>query len=164
MKHVAIFLFMGLAGFLTALYVSTTTQVQEVKSFPTPTIDPFPTDTPIPTEEAAAPSAEPTFSSIDQATKLDRDDLTVAVQNGSGEFGKGSKMAEELRSFGYHVSVIGNASSFDYEGLTIFLKDEKKQFLPLIKKDLSLSYTVTSTSATLSASSSSDMVVIVGKE
>jgi hypothetical protein len=164
MKHVAIFLFMGLAGFLTALYVSTSNQVQEVKSVPTPTIDPFPTDIPTPTLIPEGPTIVPTFSPIDAATKLDRSDLSVSVKNGSGEFGKGSKMAEELRSFGYHVTTIGNADSFDYEGVTVFIKDEKKKYMPIVKKDISLSYNVNNISATLDASSSSDMVVIVGKD
>lgn len=134
---------------------------------PTPTEFVFPTDAPTPTDTpspTASPSATPkATSSLDKTTGLNRAALSVEVQNGSGEVGAASKMADFLKGLGYVVDKIGNASSFDFEGVTIEVDSKKATYLNLLKKDLSASYTVSSASATLSASSSADAVVIIGK-
>lgn len=140
------------------------------KIAPTPTIEKieFPTDTPLPTESptiepTAIPTAKPTSSPVDKATGLDRSNLSVEVQNGSGEVGAASKASEVLKTFGYHVITIGNADNFDYENVTLKVKSDKGDFLPLLKKDLGFTYTIGSSSADLSASASADSLVIVGK-
>lgn len=136
---------------------------------PSPTPEIFPTDTPFPTltdEPTSAPTStiqNPTQNPIDKTTGLDKSTLNVAVENGSGQIGGASKGAEALRSFGYHVVSVGNADNFDYELTIIKIKEAKKAFLPLLKKDLSTAYTVSS-SEDLSASSSADALVIVGKQ
>lgn len=137
---------------------------------PTPTIEniEFPTETPIPTvsptlEPTIVPTAKPTSNPVDNATGLDRSTLPVEVQNGSGEVGAASKASETLKTFGYRVVAIGNADNFNYEDTTIKIKSDKSDFLPLLKKDLGFSYTIGSSSADLSASSSADVVVIIGK-
>lgn len=144
------------------------------KQTPTPTPTPefqFPTDTPAPTEETSPtpnvteePTPKPTSNPVDKATGLDRSDLSVEVQNGSGVVGAASKASEVLKSFGYHVVATGNANSFDYTGTVVQVKPEKSSYLSLLRKDLSTSYTIGNTSSDLSASSSADALVIVGKE
>lgn len=146
---------------------------------PTPTAIVFPTDTPIPlpteglaptpTKEpkpsvAPSPTARPTTNPIDLTTKLDRSSVSIAIQNGSGETGAASTMADILKSFGYKIVSLGNADNFDYENTVIKTKSDKDKFISLLKKDLGGdSYTIGNTSSDLSASSSADIVVIVGK-
>ncbi len=142
---------------------------------PTPTENVFPTDTPSPTATVSAtPNASsptkaptatprPTQNPVDKKTGLDRSTLSVSVQNGSGEIGVASKMSDFLKNLGYHVVSVGNADNFNYENVAISVKSDKNDFLGLLKTDLSGTYTVGTTSANLSASSSADTVVIVGK-
>ncbi len=137
---------------------------------------PTPTDFVFPTEAltvtlapsvTATPSAKktptPTVSSKDTKTGLDRALLNIQILNGSGVVGAATKMSEILKELGYNISSAGNADTFDYENLTIQVKSTVGTYLPLLKSDLSSSYTIGSTSATLSASSSADAVVIIGK-
>lgn len=130
-------------------------------SAPTPTPVAFETPTPEPTVEES-PTPEPT-SSVDAATGLDRADLDVEVQNGSGEAGVGKTAADLLRDLGYNVTATGNADNFDYTDVTIKVKASQKKYLPLLIKDLSSDYTIGSSSSDLSASSSADALVIIGK-
>ncbi|MFH1832871.1 MAG: LytR C-terminal domain-containing protein [Candidatus Levyibacteriota bacterium] len=146
---------------------SQSNQAQEIETTPTPTEYQFPTDTPVPLEsptpESLTPSPKPTLDPLDKATGLDRSDLTVEIQNGSGEKLVASKASDVLKILGYHVISIGNADNFDYEGTTIQVKESVSEYLSLLKKDLSIDYSVTSSSAELSASSSADALVIIGK-
>lgn len=153
---------------------SETQEKEEEETTPTPTAFIFPTDTPAPTlsptpavsptpSKSPSPTPKPTLNPVDKATGLDRSDLSVEVQNGSGQVGAATKASETLRVFGYNVVKTGNADSFDYENTTILVKSDKNSYLPLLKSDLSATYTIGSSSATLSASSSADALVIVGK-
>lgn len=129
---------------------------------PTPTIEDF---APEP-EATIEPTDEPTptpVSSVDRATGLDRADLSVIVQNGSGTAGAAGEAAELLRDLGYNVVSTGNADNFDYEDVTIRVKSSQKNYLSLLNKDLSSEYTVAATSSDLSATSSADALVIIGK-
>lgn len=149
---------------------------------PTPTIEEFiaPTDTPTPTpEEKTTGTPTPTTkagvtptptkaaststsSTVDKATGLDRADLTLVVQNGSGESGVGKVMSDKLTGLGYKVSGTANADNFDYTQTVIQLKAANKDYLPLLKKDLGTDYTIGS--ATSDYAGSGDGAVIVGKE
>lgn len=137
---------------------------EESAPSPTPSVEDFaPVDeaTPEPTVE---PSPTPkASSSLDSATGLDRSDLTVRVENGSGEAGVGKKAADFLTGLGYNVTATGNADNFDYTDVTVRVKASQKKYLPLLIKDLSSEYTIGSSSSDLSASSSADALVIVGK-
>lgn len=126
-----------------------------IKSGPTPTPN-LPTSTPTPTKRVINP--------IDKSTGLDRSLLSIEVQNGGGVVGAASKGSEVLKGFGYKISGTGNADNYDYENVVIKIKSDKSNYLPLLKKDLSVSYSVGNTSADLSASSSADAVVIIGKQ
>jgi cytoskeletal protein RodZ len=145
---------------------------------PTPTLEPTPTEEPSPTpEESGTPTptkkAAPTptkgitttpaasTDSVDKASGLDRADLTIAVQNGSGEAGVAKTMADKLTSLGYKVSGTANADNFDYTNTVIRVSSANSKFLALLKKDLSGTYTIDSSSA--ADYTGGDAVVIVGK-
>ncbi|MCL5439173.1 MAG: LytR C-terminal domain-containing protein [Patescibacteria group bacterium] len=140
---------------------------------PTPTEFQFPTDTPTPsgsekstptpTSKEKAPTPTSAANPVDKKTGLDRSELKVAVQNGSGTVGVASKVSDYLKGFGYHVVAVGNAETFDYENVTISIKTSSVKYLPLLKSDISKDYTIAKTSEDLDASSSADVVVIVGK-
>ena len=122
----------------------------------TPIVEPTtePTDSPIP---------KPTVNPVDKETGLDRSELSIEVQNGSGVTGAASKAGEELKKVGYNVLAAKNADNSDYEDVLIKIKSAKAKFLDLLKKDLGFSYTVGSSSADLSDDLSADAVVIIGK-
>lgn len=142
----------------------------------------IPTDTPTPEEATPTPeeeedakatptptakvSATPTpskkaGSSIDSASGLDRADLSIIVQNGSGEAGVAKVMADKLTGLGYVISSTGNADNYDYTGATIQVKSADKAFLALLKKDLEDDYTITT--ATSDYTGTGDALIIVGK-
>ncbi|OGH38977.1 MAG: hypothetical protein A3B44_03710 [Candidatus Levybacteria bacterium RIFCSPLOWO2_01_FULL_38_21] len=142
------------------------------KITPTPTEFQIPTDTPAPSltegptskpTNTPIPTSKPTQNPIDKATGLDRSKLSVEVQNGSGETGVAGKAAEELKNLGYNVTSMGNADNFNYSNVTIQVKSAKSDYLSLLKKDLSASYTMGSSSSDLSATASADALVIIGK-
>lgn len=148
---------------------------------PTPTVEEFvmPTDEPTPTKSEDEKDTTPTptskanatltptkaassSNSVDNATKLDRADITILVQNGSGEAGVAKVMSDKLTALGYNVSGTANADNFDYAQTVIQVKSANKDFLPLLKKDLSGDYTIGS--ATSDYTGSGNAVVIIGKE
>lgn len=163
---IIIFILVGAIGIAATKFISTKKKTVVVpKITPTPT-DVFPSDTPTP---ELSPSVKPsptsaTVNPVDKATGLDRSTLTVIIQNGNGTVGVASKASDVLKGFGYHVTSLENAPNFNYEQTEIQVKNAKAKYLPLLKKDLSATYSIGSSSATLSASSSADAVVIIGKE
>lgn len=140
--------------------ITPTPTIEEIQETPTETPTPEESPTPEPTKE---PTARPTTSPIDKATGLDRRELSIEVQNGSGEKGVAGKVADFLKSFGYKISGTKNADNFDYTNVTISIKSASANYLSVLKKDLNTQYSVGDTNSTLSASSSADAVVIVGK-
>lgn len=143
--------------------------VSSYKSSPTPMPTPIvvsPTDTPTPT---VAPSTTPgvtltpTVNPVDKDSGLDRSQLSVTVQNGSGTAGVGAKAADVLKGVGYNVVATGNADNFNYTNVTIQVKAGKSDFLNLLKKDLGFSYTIGSATSDLPDSFSSDALVIIGQ-
>jgi len=142
------------------------------KITPTPTEFQIPTDTPVPSstkeptstpKPTSSPTPKPTSNPVDKATGLDRNKLSVEVQNGSGQAGVAGKGAGILKDLGYNVTSSGNADNFDYSNVNVKVKSAKSDYLALLKKDLSASYTIGSSSSDLSASSSADALVIIGK-
>lgn len=105
-----------------------------------------------------------TGGSVDKATGLDRTQLTVQILNGSGVAGAAKGVSQTLQVLGYKIAGTGNADAFTYENVVIQVKKSKSQYLPLLQKDLAKDYTVGSVSASLSSTSLSDAVIIVGKE
>jgi hypothetical protein len=130
-------------------------------TLPTEPVTPTSDQTPTPTSKTTpAPTAT---STTDKTTGLDRADLKVAIQNGSGVAGAATKASDALKKLGYDVVSSGNADSFDYETTEIQVKSTKKSFLPLLKSDLSDTYTIGSATADYTGSDA-DAVVIVGKK
>jgi len=118
------------------------------------------TATPTPT---VTPAVTPTINPVDEASGLDRSQLSVIIQNGSGEDGVASKASDTLKNLGYNVISTGNADNFDYANVFIQVKPASSDYLDLLKTDLGLSYTIGTTSADLPDSFSSDALVIIGK-
>jgi hypothetical protein len=122
---------------------------------PTPTMQIMPTSSPSPTPNVKE-TPTPTVSA------LDRGNISIEIQNGSGEKGVASKASTYLKGLGYKIDSTGNADNFDYDKTVIEIKASKKQYLDQLKSDLAKNYSVGSTSATLSSKESADAVVIVG--
>ena len=157
--------------FLGSNFLGSKNKKESSKITPTPTEFQIPTDTPAPssTEEptltpkpTSSPTPKTASNPIDKATGLDRSKLSIEVQNGSGEAGVAGKGAGILKDLGYLTST-GNADNFNYSNVTIQVKSAKSDYLALLKKDLSTSYTIGSSSSDLSATSSADALVIIGK-
>ncbi|MDO8583286.1 MAG: LytR C-terminal domain-containing protein, partial [bacterium] len=94
---------------------------------------------------------------------LDRSQLSVTVQNGSGTEGVAGKAANILKELGYNVASTGNADNYNYQGVTIKVKSSKSDFLNLLKQDLSKDYSITANSSDLSSDSPTDALIIIGK-
>jgi hypothetical protein len=134
-------------------------------STPSPT-ESLPTETPTPTSApniTITPTPVPTLNPVDPTTGLDRSQLSVTVENGSGEAGVAGKAADILKHLGYNVTGTGNADNFDYTNAVIQVKSGSNDYLSLLQTDLGLSYTIGSTSADLPDSFSSNALVIIGK-
>lgn len=157
--------------FLGSNFLGSKNKKESSKITPAPTEFQIPTDTPAPssTEEptltpkpTSSPTPKTASNPIDKATGLDRSKLSIEVQNGSGEAGVAGKGAGILKDLGYLTST-GNADNFNYSNVTVKVKSAKSDYLALLKKDLSTSYTIGSSSSDLSATSSADALVIIGK-
>jgi hypothetical protein len=145
---------------------------ESISETPTPTEFQFPTDIPeesitpeeSPTDEPTkTPTPKPTSNPVDKESGLNRSKLSVAVENGSGVAGAAGKAANILKSLGYNVVSTSNAETYDYENLTIKVKSEVSEYLALLKKDLGVDYTIGATGTDLSASTSANALVIIGK-
>lgn len=141
----------------------TATPTPTIEMTPTPTESLTPTKKPknSPTPEKGTPTPTGT-SSVDKASGLDRADLKIEVQNGSGTAGVATKASNLLKKLGYDVVSSGNADNFDYEGTTIQVKSTKKAYLDILKKDLSATYTISSATSDYKGTEA-DAVVIIGK-
>jgi len=144
------------------------------KISPTPTEFIIPTDTPTPEiseeltptskpEKTPVPTSKPSANPIDKTTGLNRSKLSVIVQNGSGKAGVAGTGSSFLKNLGYNVISTGNADNYDYTNVTIQIRSNKSEYLPLLKKDLGTDYTIGTSSSDLSASASADAIVIIGK-
>lgn len=156
---VALFI-MGGAGFYVFQQVENkekdntlTTPTSDVLSF-TNSVSPTIIPTSQKNEESSAKNEE----------KFDKSDLSVIIQNGSGEIGAASKVSEVIKEFGYHVIAVENADKFSYDDITLLVQEKYQKYLSLLKKDLETVYTISSFSATLDASASADAIVIVGRQ
>lgn len=167
-------LFLVGVGFTTTKYfLKSDKQTKSLTITPSPTEYEFPTDTPTPVASPTAslkkitpttkPTTKPTEKPVDSVSGLDRSELAVEVQNGSGEAGVAGKGSETLKDLGYDIIATGNADNFDYLDVTIQVKSTKSNYLALLKKDLGFSYTIGTASADLPSSSTADALVIIGK-
>lgn len=99
------------------------------------------------------------------ADELEIEELTLQVQNGSGQAGVAGLIAEQLEVAGFENIETANADAFDYENVSVYFKgnlSEQNSILSLIEEALS-EYTVIQ-SGNLEEDDSYDVVVIVGSE
>lgn len=97
------------------------------------------------------------------AENLDRNKISISVENGSGIEGTAAKASDFLKGKGYNVVSTANAQSYNYKGTTIKVKGSTNAYLNLLKKDLSEKYTISNTSSDLSQDFTADALIIIGK-
>jgi hypothetical protein len=95
---------------------------------------------------------------------LVRADLKVEVLNGSGVAGLAAKAAAYLEEIGYKEVKTANASKYDYPETLVQVKENKKQYLGMVKEDVSKKYTLAAKTEILDEKSDFDVVIIVGKK
>lgn len=159
---VLVFLFVKLSGKTNNQSTSTASTVPTSTETPFPSSTPENSPSPSPTP-SSTPTPKPTANPVDKTTGLDRSKLSVLVQNGSGESGAAGKASDFLKNLGYNVLNTANADNYDYTNVVVRVKSTKSDFLSLLKKDLGFNYTIGTTSADLSDSSTEDALVIIGK-
>lgn len=123
------------------------------------------TEEPTPTEEEEEDQS-PTPSAAEEEDEEEADTSSagsIAVQNGSGEAGVAGEASTALKSAGFSIASTGNADNFNYEGVTIQVKNSKKSILSDIEEALSKDYTISDTSTDLPESTNYDALVIIGK-
>lgn len=108
---------------------------------------------------AAAPS--PT---VTQNETEDRSIFKIQVLNGSGVKGAAATAKDYLESMGYTGVETGNAEGDNYSQTAIEVKAGQEKLFAILKADLGAKYTVDAVMGTLSASSTFDGVVIIGKK
>ncbi len=118
-------------------------------SFMTPKPTPTPTLT-------LAPTPSP--------VSVNKSDIKIAVLNGGGTPGAGSKMKTFLEGKGYTVVSVGNAKEYTYTQTEVQTKSGKDEYATLITDDLKADYVVGSSSAAVEESAAYDVQVVVGKE
>jgi hypothetical protein len=108
------------------------------------------------------PTAAPTPTPL-SVSSVNRKDVKVAVVNGGGVAGAGSKMKAFLESKGYTVTNVSNADAYTYDQTEIDVKSGKDAVANLLTDDLKSDYTIASSTGTVSDSAAYDVQVIVGK-
>lgn len=124
--------------------------------------------TPIPTETMSATptpaTSSATLTSTPSATvtpSLTLTSLRISVLNGSGIPGAADKLASALKDAGYTTVTTGNASSFTYTGITVYVKD--KANLAAVKKEITALDPSVNVTASVDPTIASDIEIIVGK-
>lgn len=110
-------------------------------------VSPTPPPTPTPT-----PAAQPV-----------RSDVKLQVLNASSVSGAAATAKDYLEGMGYKDVAVGNSDEEDVVGIRIDVKADKKQYLPLLEKDLQDKYDQAVTSGELAAGSAYDAVILLGK-
>src|SRR5690606_3222626 len=93
-----------------------------------------------------APTVPETPEESSESADLDRSELSIVIQNGSGKAGVAGSASTTLKNLGYTIHSTGNADKYDYEETVIRLSAENKAYLELLKNDLSKTYTIGETS------------------
>ena len=110
------------------------------------------------TEEPEEPEDTPTPAE----EELLREDISVSIQNGSGEGGVAGEASDILTELGYEIVSTGNADNFEYENVTIRVKASARGALSLLEEDLGENYTIGETSSDLPEDEAFDALVIIG--
>ena len=116
-------------------------------------------------EKEIAPTETPTVTSSPSpsasAEPIDREEVTIEVQNGTGISGEAAYLQGQLRSLGYTDITVGNASSADNEATTVTFKTGLNQGVvdELTAKLKEIYQTV---SVKSSSTQTKDVVVVTG--
>lgn len=116
-----------------------------------------PTATPTVT---TAPSLTPT-PTIDRTLK--KSDLKLSIQNGTEKSGYAKEIGDYLEKKEYAVKEKTNADNKEYTQTVIRIKSSKRQYLPLLKEDLSEKFQ-TLKEEELPDSAATDAVIILGEK
>lgn len=120
------------------------------------TVSPAPTPT---TTVASIPTATPVPTDV----PIERRALKVAILNGSGTAGAARGISSTLNDLGYTIGTIGNASRFNYQGITILVNQANSKYLSVLEKDLKAANPNASISASVDDTIKNDAEVIVGR-
>ena len=118
---------------------------------------------PTPTPAGQSPLGGATPTPTPAPKTIDKTSFKIQVLNGGGTVGAASKMKTLLEEKGYTVSGTGNTDEYTFTTTEIHGKPTMKDAIANLKIDLAGSYTLGTVAADLSASSSADVQVIVGK-
>jgi|GEM_PF-2081295 len=121
-------------------------------TFPISLARPTPTPSPVPT------------LIVTPTPVVNKKELEVEILNGSGKAGVANTLKKLLEEKGYTVAGTGNAVNYNYANTEIQVKADKEAFIPILQADLTGSYVIGSTSATLKATLPYNAVIIIGKE
>ena len=110
-----------------------------------------PTPTAVPT---ATPTPTPSFKKAD---------LKIKVLNGSGTAGKASEMKDILTKKGYGEIITGNADNYNYVTTEVQVKKTFSQVSSMLKTDFK-DYLSTFKQSSLDASSTADLIIIIGTD
>lgn len=100
---------------------------------------------------------------MDKQIGLSRSNLSVSVANASGEVGKGNQLASILKDFGYNINGVVSLKTRE-EGLKVNINESMKDYLFLLKKDMTAAnYNIASISSELSETSSQSAVITIGE-
>ncbi len=130
---------------------------QDEDLFATPAITQAPTDTPTPSPRDSEEDTEET-----ENPKLDREDYTILIKNGSGTAGVAGRLADILGDLGYKIGGTENADNFEYEETEIHVASGNNALLKMLEDDLSDEYSIGETNADYDGLD--DAVIIIGAE
>ncbi len=94
---------------------------------------------------------------------LDKSLLKIRVENGVGVAGMATKTKTVVEGYGYKVSEVGDADKTGYEKSQLKVKSSKKDYLDILKKDLSEKFELEVTDS-LDETKGYDVLLVVGKK
>jgi len=108
-----------------------------------------------------APSPAPTATENTSPTSPDKASIKIKLLNGNGINGSAASVRKTLETSGFTISIVKNASNFNYKDTIVYYKTGQEQAAELAKAALS-SRTV-STELSDSITGSYTLVIVIGK-
>ncbi|OGH11266.1 MAG: hypothetical protein A2857_06600 [Candidatus Levybacteria bacterium RIFCSPHIGHO2_01_FULL_36_15] len=93
---------------------------------------------------------------------LEKQSVKIEVLNGSGKAGSATVLSDYLKNKGYENIKTANAEDFSYKGITLQIKEDKKNYLESLINDLKDQYQISTASAFIDKDSDFDVILIVG--
>lgn len=107
----------------------------------------------------AAQKIEPTLA---PTPVLQKSDLVIAVENGSGKAGLAAKASEAFKKIGYTNIEAKNADAFTYKDITVKIKESKKAYRQQLVKDLKDQFNANAKQEELDEKNNFDAIIIFG--